>query len=180
MTASFQNVSGFSSCIHLQWDIMGLKIVQFCFLRAPFHLIRKLTSNWIGWCVTSQYCATLFRIWESFPCKFLFYHSPCLTFFWSKFKHPQGFLLLIIRFLSYVYIYSSHLYFFIQCSMDLKLRRCLPYFNLSLLEQSQDNLTSASDESFLLSILMQKEDSRGNIGWYNSVVTKWRTLRLQK
>ena len=48
--------------------------------------------------------------------------------------------------------------------MDLKLRRCLPYFNLTVLEQSQSNLTSESDESFLLSILMQKEDSRGNIG----------------
>ena len=48
--------------------------------------------------------------------------------------------------------------------MDLKLRRCLPYFNLSVLEQSQDNLTVDSDRSFLLSILMQKEDSRGNIG----------------
>jgi len=54
----------------------------------------------------------------------------------------------------------------VTCSMDLKLRRCLPYFNLSVLEQSQDNLTSESDESFLLSILMQKEDSRGNIGLY--------------
>ena len=52
----------------------------------------------------------------------------------------------------------------IQCSIDLKLRRCLPYFNLSVLEQSKDNLTVDSDRSFLLSILMQKEDSRGNIG----------------
>lgn len=54
----------------------------------------------------------------------------------------------------------------VTCSMDLKLRRCLPYFNLTVLEQSQSNLTSESDESFLLSLLMQKEDSRGNIGLY--------------
>lgn len=54
----------------------------------------------------------------------------------------------------------------VTCSIDLKLRRCLPYFNLSVLEQSQDNLTVDSDRSFLLSILMQKEDSRGNIGLY--------------
>lgn len=48
--------------------------------------------------------------------------------------------------------------------MDLKLRRCLPYFNLSVLEQSEDNMTSDSDRTFLLSMLMQKADSRGNIG----------------
>ena len=33
-----------------------------------------------------------------------------------------------------------------------------------MLEKQEDNMTSESDESFLLSILMQKEDSRGNIG----------------
>lgn len=54
----------------------------------------------------------------------------------------------------------------VTCSMDLKLRRCLPYFNLSVLEENQDNMTSETDETFLLSILMQKEDSRGNIGLY--------------
>lgn len=54
----------------------------------------------------------------------------------------------------------------VTCSIDLRLRRCLPYFNLSVLEKSQDNWTSESDESFLLSLLMQKEDSRGNIGLY--------------
>ncbi|CAH3180447.1 unnamed protein product, partial [Porites evermanni] len=52
------------------------------------------------------------------------------------------------------------------CSIDLRLRRCIPYFNLSVLEKQEDNMTSESDESFLLSILMQKEDSRGNIGLY--------------
>lgn len=54
----------------------------------------------------------------------------------------------------------------VTCSMDLKLRRCLPYYNLTILEQSEDNSTANSDTSFLLSMLMQKEDSRGNIGLY--------------
>ncbi|XP_073234695.1 uncharacterized protein [Porites lutea] len=54
----------------------------------------------------------------------------------------------------------------VTCSIDLRLRRCIPYFNLSVLEKQEDNMTSESDESFLLSILMQKEDSRGNIGLY--------------
>lgn len=54
----------------------------------------------------------------------------------------------------------------VTCSIDLKLRRCVPYVNLTVLEQSQNNWTSESDEGFLLSLLMQKEDSRGNIGLY--------------
>ena len=60
-----------------------------------------------------------------------------------------------------------------QCSMDLKLRRCLPYFNLSVLEHNQDNMTSETDETFLLSMLMQKEDSRGNIGlWHTKYINQ--------
>ncbi|XP_022807343.1 uncharacterized protein LOC111344382 [Stylophora pistillata] len=42
----------------------------------------------------------------------------------------------------------------VTCSMDLKLRRCLPYYNLTILEQSEDNSTVNSDTSFLLSMLM--------------------------
>ncbi len=79
-------------------------------------------------------------------------------------SQPLWFLWLIFRFDSIMIFPNFIFVFFIQCSMDLKLRRCLPYYNLSVLEQSQDNATVDSDRSFLLSILMQKEDSRGNIG----------------
>ncbi|XP_031552180.1 uncharacterized protein LOC116289408 [Actinia tenebrosa] len=54
------------------------------------------------------------------------------------------------------------------CSLDLRLKRCLPYYNISELTQ-QSHLTNQSDDmetSFLLTLLMQKGDSRGNIGLY--------------
>ncbi|KAK3750931.1 hypothetical protein QZH41_015019 [Actinostola sp. cb2023] len=59
-----------------------------------------------------------------------------------------------------------------SCSLDLSLKRCLPYYNISQLTD-EAHLTNQSDDmqaSFLLNLLMQREDSRGNIGFSSGVM----------
>ncbi|XP_048578947.1 uncharacterized protein LOC116613951 isoform X2 [Nematostella vectensis] len=54
------------------------------------------------------------------------------------------------------------------CSMDLAFKRCIPYMNMSQF-QHRGNMSEFADDiesSFLLDILMQREDSRGNVGLY--------------
>lgn len=47
------------------------------------------------------------------------------------------------------------------CLVDLEFRRCAPYANITFLES---NMTS--DETFIINLLRQKPDSRGNLAMY--------------
>ena len=48
----------------------------------------------------------------------------------------------------------------LQCFVDLELRRCAPYVNITVLEQ---NSTNRDETMFILSLLRQKPDSRGSL-----------------
>jgi len=50
------------------------------------------------------------------------------------------------------------------CFVDLELRRCAPYVNITILEQ---NSTNRDETMFILSLLRQKPDSRGSLCMYS-------------